>query len=91
MALSEPRIVCAAIKNLDGLIIPSPRHFDMICHALIKHLGIAGKHSDWEQGFIDQHGTFYSRKAAFRVASTNSQIIRPSPYETNDLYSENLY
>jgi len=90
MSLSKPIVVCAAIKSPDGLIIPSPRHFDRTCVALLAALGIDNA-QDWEQGFIDQHGTFLSRKLAHLIATRNSQIKRPSTYETNELYSENLY
>lgn len=89
--LSKPRIVCAAMVNKGGLLIPSPRHFDRTCHALLDEMGLVGKNCDWEQGFIDQHGKFYDRKAAYKIAVENNQIIRPSTYDTDELYSENLY
>ncbi len=91
MSLSEAVIVCAAIKHDNGLILPSPRHFDRTCHALIDELGVKAKHSDWEQGFIDQHGRFYTREEAYAVAVKQGQIKRHCTYETDELYSENLY
>jgi hypothetical protein len=91
MSLSEAVIVCAAIKHDNGLILPSPRHFDRTCHALIDELGVKTEYSDWEQGFIDQHGRFYTRKEAYLIAVKQNQIKRPSTYATNELYSENLY
>lgn len=89
--LSSPIIVCAAIRNKDGVIIPSPRHFDHTCRALLELTGLDGKNYNWEQGFIDQHGKFYNREDALKIAVSNDQIRRNSDYETDNLYSENLY
>jgi hypothetical protein len=89
--LSQPRIVCAAIVNDEGIIIPSPRHFDRTCHALLEEADLSGRNCNWVQGFIDQHGKFHNRKEALIIAKTNNQITRPSEYETDELYSENLY
>lgn len=45
-----------------------------------------------EQGFIDQHGMFYTREQAYRIASANNQLIRETGYGVKDkLYSEDLY
>ena len=90
-ALSKPIIVCAAMKNKQGVIIPSPRHFDRTCHALLDIANIEGGNANWTQGFIDQHGIFYDRKQALVIAKDNNQIRRESKYETDELYSENLY
>jgi hypothetical protein len=89
--LVNRRIVCAAMINMEGVIIPSPRHFDRTCHELLEIAGLEGKNCNWLQGFIDQHGKFYDRKEAFILAVKNKQIFRPTSYETNELYSENLY
>ena len=91
--LSKPRIVCAALRNTKtGLIITSPRHYDMICHAIIKSL----KPEEWcglsevEQGFVDQHRNFYDRKQAWVIAKDNGQIWRDCGVD-GTLFSENLY
>ena len=44
-----------------------------------------------EQGFVDQHNTFYTREEAWIIASNNDQIIRRIPGCDGTLYSENLY
>jgi hypothetical protein len=44
----------------------------------------------WEQGFIDQHGVFYSREQAWEIAEFRNQIVRELP-ATGKLYSEHLY
>lgn len=53
---------------------------------------IGEDHIDEEQGFIDQHGKFYTRKEAFVIAKENNQLIRQESWNaTEELYSENLY
>ena len=47
-----------------------------------------------DQGFIDQYGTFYDRKAAWVIADINNQIYRRCGGDGPDgrgLFSENLY
>lgn len=45
-----------------------------------------------EQGFIDQHGRFYTREQAYDIANANNQLLRKTGYgATNKLYSEDLY
>ena len=47
-----------------------------------------------EEGFIDQHGKFYSRAEAWPVALRNDQILRyelDSKWQTGSLHSEHLY
>lgn len=47
---------------------------------------------DEVQGFIDQHGTFYTRSEAYVIAKENGQLIRQEGWNsTGKLYSENLY
>ena len=83
-------IVCAAIRNHAGLIIPGPRHFDETMHKLIDALG-----GDWrsaEQGFIDQNGVFLTREEAKIVADDADQLVMPDiKWDEEKLYSEDLY
>lgn len=88
--LSPPRIVCAAVQLKDGLVVPSARHFDMTMRLVIASLG-KEKLPGATQGFIDQHGRFYSRQEAWMVASENGQLRRRVPGDEGTLYSENLY
>lgn len=47
-----------------------------------------------EQGFIDQHGKFYTREEAWPIALMNNQILQyelDSKWSTGKLYSEHLY
>lgn len=84
------RVVCAANRFDDGTLIIGPRHFDMTMHDQIQARGLRGTDMDHEQGFIDQHGVFMSRKEAFIVATNANQLIRPA-FQPDILFSENLY
>lgn len=47
-----------------------------------------------EQGFIDQHGKFYTREEAWPIALANGQILQyelDSKWQTGSLHSEHLY
>lgn len=99
------RVVCAA-NRLDGVIALGPRHFDAVMH---RHIGVIcgaemmpeAERARWaraEQGFIDQFGSFLTRREAWAIAATQGQIIRwvgnqePGNVEADEeLYSENLY
>lgn len=98
--LSPPRIVCAANKYLcfDGthLIVPSARHCDRTMMALVHAAqdGDCDLLTEIEQGFIDQHGRFYDRREAYKIAAANGQIRRRVGGDAANggtLYSENLY
>lgn len=58
-------------------------------HALLAQMSTDGR--DTEQGFIDQHGNFYSREEAWKIAQANGQIIRRVGGDEGRLFSENLY
>lgn len=90
--LSPSRIVCAAVQHANGLIVTSPRHFDLITKLIIVSLKSDRKWHDARQGFVDQHGIFFTREAAYEIAEKNNQIIREcgNPGE-RVLYSEHLY
>lgn len=89
--LSPPRIVCAAIQLVDGLIIPSARHFDMTMRLVLVSMQGEKRLAGARQGFIDQHGTFYDREQAWDIAKSQDQIRRELSCGVGTLYSENLY
>lgn len=89
--MTEPRIVCAAIHLVDGLVIPSARHFDMNMRLLIVSARKSKKLAGARQGFIDQHGAFYTREEAWTVAKRQGQIRRDLDCGEGVLYSEHLY
>lgn len=88
--LSPPRIVCAAVQLAGGLIVPSARHLDMTMRLVLASLGAETMQGS-RQGFIDQHGQFYSREEAWPIALGNGQIIKRCGGDGERLYSENLY
>ena len=89
----------------DGLVVPGVRHFSPDMRAVLKAIYGDGYHLKVkEQGFIDSHGTFLSRKAAWRRADYNGQIFlfdpagakaliarEPAQGDAGTLFSENLY
>ena len=87
--MSKPVIVCAAIRHREtGVIIASPRHFDMIAVGVIEVIGKPLEYwADAEQGFIDQFGTFYSREDARVIALEMGK----KPELKGTLFSEDLY
>lgn len=105
--LSPPHIVCAAIlyKPSEGLdeptVIAGARHFDAVMRRPERlfrgHQSLIGapkvKVSDWEQGFIDQHGRFYDRREAMQIVLKNGQPFDAKRNGGNgeELYSEGLY
>lgn len=87
----KSRVVCAAIRNSNGQIICSARHYDGIMHSQI--IADGGSWITADQGFIDQYGNFLTRQEAYIVAKEHNQIIRDhkDADRTQTLYSENLY
>lgn len=83
-------VVCAAMRNDNGVIICSPRHFDSIACMQVRE-------NEWdlwrkaEQGFVDQYGTFLTREEAWAIANKNNQVTRRVGGDEGRLFSENLY
>lgn len=98
--LFEPRIVCAALRAEDGDVLVGIRHYspDMVKQINSRTDGdkfrnLYGK----AQGFVDQHGTYYDRFEAWKIAQSQNQISRTGSFNWSEkdlaykLYSENLY
>ena len=83
------RVVCAANRYPDGLVVCGPRHFDSVMHAQLRAAG--GERSVAEQGFVDQHGVFLTREEAMEIARAAGQIVRRCGGDSIRLFSENLY
>lgn len=88
--LANPRIVCAAIKNGDKIIVGA-RHYDALMRTAIPESEKSAWITEAEQGFIDQFCKFWTREEAFEIAVKENQIFREIPYNGGRLYSENLY
>lgn len=84
----QRRVVCAANRFQDGVIILGARHWDSLMCEHAKLLGRRGGNE--EQGFIDQWRAFMTREEAWIVAVAANQIIRDVGCD-GELYSENLY
>lgn len=94
----QSRIVCAAVKGRDGLIVTGPRHMDITMRQVIRNLTDCKSIQQWTegsiQGFVDQFGVFYTRTEAWKIAQAAGQILNRCGGDTRDggtLYSENLY
>lgn len=90
MIIDHRRIVCAAIRNENGAIICSPRHFDKLMREQIQASTEEFPPSS-EQGFVDQFGNFINREKALKIAILKEQIIRNCGGDDKELFSENLY
>ena len=85
----ERRVVCAANRLEDGLIICGARHWDQVMRSVADRIGWDDCKPS-EQGFIDQWGNFMDRKEARMVAIENKQPLTDRLH-SRDLFSENLY
>jgi hypothetical protein len=87
-----PRMVVCAANRIGDLIICGARHYDDVMRPIFKMLPDPHKHSDVEQGFVDQRGVFLTREEAWIVADAAGQIRRRVGGDDGGvLYSENLY
>lgn len=87
----DRRIVCAAIRQSNGVVVCGARHYDMIMRDVIRSLMST---SPAEQGFIDNYGLFVDRCTAWQIANQAEQIRNRCGGDTANggtLYSENLY
>jgi hypothetical protein len=79
------------------LIVPGPRHFSPIMNDILNALRVEyqveGRFWDHhEQGFIDQHGNYYTRAQALEVVKMNGQNFNARRNGASDiLFSEGLY
>ena len=89
---ARPQIVCAACKSGNFMAI-GPRHFDTTMQHQIMNFLDTNKTHDFEQGFIDQWGRYYSRKHAMDVVLHNGQPfnIERNGGHDEELFSEGLY
>lgn len=91
--MSDPHIVCAAIRVGDQIIVGA-RHYDEVMIAQLRARKELNDTSNWrtaEQGFIDQHCNFLSREAAWAVAWKYGQIVNDPSWCNGSLHSEHLY
>lgn len=94
----QRRVVCAAIRAMDGSLLLGIRHYSQDMHAQLEVRHDASKfyhRHDPDQGFVDQHGVYMTREEAYKVADAAGQIKYPEScgkgLDGQKLYSEGLY
>lgn len=94
------QIVIAGARHMDGVMHPIRRllmnEIQGIRHRhdgkITEGVGMPPNTISEEQGFIDQHGQFYTREQAFVIATANNQIRRKTGgVDSKQLFSEDLY
>lgn len=91
--LAERKIVAAAVR-IGGVTIslmPPARHSD-----ILRELKESGADRLWvrtnqEFGFLDNHGRFWCRRRAARIAIAAGQVKRMEQLRAGQLYSEDLW
>lgn len=84
------RIVCAANKTPEGIVILGARHGDEIMVTVAQKMEVSLLKS--EQGFYTNWQRFVSREEAMIIAREQGQLFRPEGTHNPDvLYSECLY
>ncbi len=89
----QNRIVCAAIRKPNGLVIAGVRHWDMVMRNVVESLPqISALDGHGEQGFLDRFGQYHDRESAFIIARDAGQIIKKTGNPDEPiLYSEDIY
>ena len=87
------RVVCAANLMKDGTLILGPRHWDPTMRRAFK--AIYGESAgmlehEKDQGFVDQWGTYMTRREAKLVAIAQGQLIARHG-DSDELFSEDIY
>ncbi len=90
------RVVCAALRAADGEVLLGVRHYSTDMHIQIERRIDGEKfmhRHDKDQGFVDQHGVYMDRQAAYFVAAKAEQITNFDACDLIrcELYSEGLY
>lgn len=84
------RIVCAANRTQDGIIVLGVRHADEMMCWTARNIGVTLRST--EQGFYTNWQRFVTREEAMAIAREQGQIYRPEGTHNPDvLYSECLY
>lgn len=87
----DNKIICAANKLPNGVMLVGARHWDTIMRAQFRAMGgTNAPHSEIQQGFIDQRGNFYTRNQALKLCIKNGQIEK-GKFSDTELFSEDLY
>jgi hypothetical protein len=86
------RLVCAAMKMDDGLLVPGIRHYSPDMRDVMRRIYGEGYHKRVaEQGFLDARGYFLNRSDALVRAKEHGQVLHRCGGDEHELFSENLY
>ncbi|WPJ72113.1 hypothetical protein DEEACLCL_00096 [Salmonella phage CRW-SP2] len=90
------RIVAAANRYPNDVIVVSARHHDKLMNQQLRALkasGIIESTHTQEQGFIDNQGMYHTREEALEIARRAGQlnVIREKTFPETMLFSEDLY
>ena len=85
------RVVCAACKYDNGVMLVGPRHFDAVMRDQYERYGLTQDEGKCVQGFLDQYGNFLTREEAHKIAVANGQRRYRCGGDETRLFSENLY
>ncbi len=91
------RRVAGVANRYGGIIVMGVRHYSNMMRVALDALGGNDLLLQWcgeenyEQGFVDQYGTFLDRKEAWILAEAAGQIRFTKNLPTGELYSEHLW
>ena len=88
------RVVCAALRAADGRLLLGVRHYSADMHEQLARRDDRNRFqqlSGDDQGFVDQHGVYMTRREAWDVAEAAGQVRREGYDNEGVLYSEDLY
>lgn len=91
------RMIAGVANRYGGIIVMGTRHYSNLMRMALDALGgsevlikWAGE-ENYDQGFVDQYGTFLDRKEAWVLAESTGQIRYRDGLPTGTLYSEHLW
>lgn len=88
----QNRIVCAANKYPNGMVVPGVRHMDRLMVDILRRCSRIDSNTQPIEGFLDKFGIFHNRREAWKIAEAAGQIVRRVGGDDRGvLYSENLY
>ena len=91
------RRVAGVANRYGGIIVMGTRHYSNSMNQALDALGGSEVLIQWagednyEQGFVDQYGTFLDRKEAWILAESNNQIVYRDHLPRGTLFSEHLW
>lgn len=85
------RVVCAAVRLTNGIVIGSARHFDSVMDVTLSFLSSVGISLTGDCGFLNNKSEFMTREQAWVIAEKAGQIRKRLGQVPGILQSEDLY